>query len=270
MKRRYIAILIIGLATWLCACETEMMGYEGESGIYFMMQKPPASGYGDPEQYEYVDTTLISFAMFTAKDTVLPIRVRITGDVVDHDRYFTIRVVDTLTTAKAGEDYEPFENSQVVKAGERQAEVPCRIVWTEKLMQNPDTVIYLTVRLEESADFKLPLKRWIPFGSIYGSTDKVVNPLVHVIGINDQVVVPKQWTANYWGAFSPTKFKLVCVVLGLTMQDFEDYKTMNQNRSKALAQNFDRYLKEEKAAGRTVMDKDAAGNEFEMTMGPLV
>lgn len=58
MKRRYIAILIIGLATWLCACETEMMGYEGESGIYFMMQKPPASGYGDPEQYEYVDTTL--------------------------------------------------------------------------------------------------------------------------------------------------------------------------------------------------------------------
>ena len=111
MKRRYIAILIIGLATWLCACETEMMGYEGESGVYFMMQKPPASGYGDPEQYEYVDTTLIPFAMFTAKDTVLPIRVRITGEVADHDRYFTIRVVDTLTTAKEGEDYESFENS---------------------------------------------------------------------------------------------------------------------------------------------------------------
>ena len=122
MKRRYIAILIISLTTWLYACETEMMGYEGESGVYFMMQKPPASGYGDPEQYEYVDTTLIPFAMFTAKDTVLPIRVRITGEVADHDRYFTIRVVDTLTTAKEGEDYEPFENSQVVKAGERQAE----------------------------------------------------------------------------------------------------------------------------------------------------
>ena len=222
MKRRYIAILIISLTTWLYACETEMMGYEGESGIYFMMQKPPASGYGDPEQYEYVDTTLIPFAMFTAKDTVLPIRVRITGDVVDHDRYFTIRVVDTLTTAKEGEDYEPFE------------------------------------------------KRWFPFGIIYGSKDKVVNPIVHVIGINDQVVIPKQWTMNYWGAFSPTKFKLVCEVLGLTMQDFEDYKTMNSNRAKALAQNFDRYLKEEKAAGRTVMDKDVAGNEFEMTMGPLI
>ena len=52
MKRRYIAILIISLTTWLYACETEMMGYEGESGVYFMMQKPPASGYGDPEQYE--------------------------------------------------------------------------------------------------------------------------------------------------------------------------------------------------------------------------
>ena len=114
MKQRYIAIFVMGLAMWLCACETEMMGYEGESGIYFMMQKAPASGYGDLEQYEYVDTTLIPFAMFTAKDTVLPIRVRIIGDVADHDRYFTIRVVDTLTTAKVGEDYEPFENSQVV------------------------------------------------------------------------------------------------------------------------------------------------------------
>ena len=91
-----------------------------------------------------------------------------------------------------------------------------------------------------------------------------------MIGINDQVVVPKQWTVNYWGAFSPTKFKLVCEVLGLSMQDFEDNKVMTSNRAKALAQNFDRYLKEEKAAGRTVMDKDAAGNEFEMTMGPLI
>lgn len=35
MKQRYIAIFVMGLAMWLCACETEMMGYEGESGIYF-------------------------------------------------------------------------------------------------------------------------------------------------------------------------------------------------------------------------------------------
>ena len=42
MKQRYIAIFVMGLAMWLCACETEMMGYEGESGIYFMMQKAPA------------------------------------------------------------------------------------------------------------------------------------------------------------------------------------------------------------------------------------
>ena len=39
MKQRYIAIFVMDLAMWLCACETEMMGYEGESGIYFMMQK---------------------------------------------------------------------------------------------------------------------------------------------------------------------------------------------------------------------------------------
>ena len=88
-----------------------------------------------------------------------------------------------------------------------------------------------------------------------------------MIGINDQVVVPKRGP-RIIGVLFLTKFKLLCVVLGLTMADLK-IKTMNQ-QVEALAQNFDRYLKEEKAAGRTVMDKDAAGNEFEMTMGPLI
>ncbi|MFR7812528.1 MAG: hypothetical protein ACLU4N_26665 [Butyricimonas faecihominis] len=58
--------------------------------------------------------TLIPF-MFTQGYRVRR-SVRITGDVVDHDRISRF-VVDTLTTARR-EDYEPFENSQAVKAGE--------------------------------------------------------------------------------------------------------------------------------------------------------
>lgn len=267
MKRRYIIVLITFFSVYFGGCETDMMDYEGKPGIYFKMQKVPPSGYGEQERYEYVDTTNIPFGMLTVKDTVQPLCVRVMGDLVDYDRYFTIRVVDTLSTAKAGEDYETFETTRVVKAGVRDVNVPCRIMWTEKLMRNPDTTIYLTVRLEESEDFALPLKAWYPVGSIYGEASKAINPIVHVIAISDQIVLPKRWTVNYFGNFSSTKIKLMCQILGLAVDDFNSIEFMTLDRQKALAQNFDKYLKEEHAAGRTVMDKDSAGREFEMTMG---
>lgn len=270
MKQRYIIMLFAVFTVYFGACETDMMDYEGKPGVYFKMQKPPSSGYGDPERYEYVDTTHIPFGMLTVKDTVQPICVRVMGNLVGYDRYFTIRVVDSLTTAKAGEDYEAFESMHVMKANVRDANVLCHIMWTEKLMKYPDTVIYLTVRLEESDDFALPLKAWYPVGSVYGDENKAINPVIHVITISDRIIVPSRWNVNYFGTFSSTKIKLLCQILGLEIDNFDDIKFMTLDRQKALAHNFDKYLKEEKAADRTVMDKDVNGNEFEMTMGPLV
>lgn len=51
--------LIVGFTILVYACKTDMMDYEGVDGVYFVMQRKPPSGYGDPEQYEYVDTTYI-------------------------------------------------------------------------------------------------------------------------------------------------------------------------------------------------------------------
>ena len=53
--------LIVGFTILVYACKTDMMDYEGVDGVYFVMQRKPPSGYGDPEQYEYVDTTYIPF-----------------------------------------------------------------------------------------------------------------------------------------------------------------------------------------------------------------
>ena len=147
-------------------------------------------------------------------------------------------------------------------------DIPCRITWNEKLAFNPDSTFYLAVKLEENEFFSLPLKKWYPVGDIYGDKNKMINPLVHVIGINDQLGKPNIWNQNYWGDFSPTKIKLMCAVLGAQISDFEKYSTMDINRQIAYGRIFAKYLREEKEAGRTVYDYDALGNKFEMTMGP--
>ena len=63
-----------------------------------MMQKRPLSGYGDPERFEYVDTTYLSFASILGDDTILPVRVRILGNTEDRDRFFTLRIDQKATT----------------------------------------------------------------------------------------------------------------------------------------------------------------------------
>ncbi len=59
-------LLFLPLLVW--NCDSEMMDYEGKDGVYFMMQTPPQSGYGEQERWEYVDTTLINFSSVMGND----------------------------------------------------------------------------------------------------------------------------------------------------------------------------------------------------------
>ena len=110
---KIITSMFIILSMW--NCDSEMMEYEGKSGVYFMMQRRPVSGYGDPEVFEYVDTTRVSFASIVGNDTVLPVRIRVMGEVRDYDRFVSLRLVEDETTAKVGEDYEGIELNPCIK-----------------------------------------------------------------------------------------------------------------------------------------------------------
>lgn len=265
---KYMVLFFSVFLMW--ECSTEMMEYEGKSGIYFMMQKKPLSGHGDPEIFEYVDTTYISFATIIAEDTVLPVRVRIMGDVADRDRYFSVRIVEGGTTAKAGEDYDAFDLNPCVNAGKRQTEIPLRIIKTPKLYQNPDTVIYLTLRLQESADFSLPLTWWQPFGSMYGDSQDSINVIQHVIAINEAIQKPGYWPDQYWGTFSTKKLSLMCTLFRMTWSDFNELKPgVDKTRALIMGQNLDRYLKEKEKDQETVYEdeRDENGDLVKMTAG---
>lgn len=270
MKFMIKIIILVSCSLLLWECSTDMMEYEGKSGVYFMMQKKPVSGFGDPEVYEYTDTTYISFASIIGVDTVLPVRVRILGNVSDRDRYFSLEIDEQATTAKSGEDYDAFELNQCIKANERQAEIPVRILETPKLYQHPDTVIYLCLHLRESADFTLPLPWWSPFGNMYGDSKDSINILRHVIAINEVLPKPNYWPEQYWGTFSGKKFSLMCTLFEMTWEDFSKLNVAtDRTRALIMGQNLDRYLKEKEKNNETIYEdaRDENGDLVKMTAG---
>ena len=113
--KKYIFLLSVVLS--FLGCEKEMMDYEGKDGIYFSVQEVPPSQYGNPEIWAHVDTTLIPFSLLLENDSTVRLKVRVMGKVVNYDRYFTLSVVDTSTTATEGEDYAPLEKQYVIPSG---------------------------------------------------------------------------------------------------------------------------------------------------------
>ena len=264
-----IVLLLIPL--WMWSCDEEMMDYEGKDGVYFMMQKAPVSGYGDPENFEYVDTTHVSFASIVGADTVLPIRVRVMGDVKEYDRHVSMQIVAGESTAVEGEDYEGFDLSQSVKAKERQVEIPCRIIRPDKLAKE-NLVLSLVIQLLENDDFSLPLVWWQPFGNIYGDVRDSVNVVRHVILIDNIVKMPNVWKEAYWGKWSVKKFTIMCDLFKMTWDDFNALTLDQDSRLRIMGQNLDRYLKEKEADGETIYEeeRDENGDLVKMTAGSQI
>lgn len=264
-----IVILLIPL--WMLGCDAKMMDYEGRDGVYFMMQKTPLSGSGDQENFEYVDTTYVSFASIVGADTVLPIRVRVMGNVKEYDRHISMQIVSGESTAVEGEDYEGFDLTQCVKANERQIEIPCRIIRTDKLTKE-NLILSLIIRLLENDDFSLPLVWWKPFGNIYGNVHDSVNVVRHVIMIDNIVKKPNLWKKEYWGEWSVKKFTIMCDLFQMTWDDFNVLTLDQDSRLRVMGQNLDRYLREKEADGETIYEdeRDENGDLVKMTAGSQI
>ena len=264
--KKYIFLLSVVLL--FLACEKEMMDYEGKDGVYFSVQEVPPSLYGNPEIWAHVDTTLIPFSLLLENDSTVRLKVRVMGQVVNYDRYFTVTVVDSLTTALGGEDYAPLEERYVIAAGERDGYVEFTGHRQAKML---DSTYYVTLRLIENEYFSLPMNIWRPLEN-KDYTKEEQDVIRHVVGLSDEVFMPKAWTKNYFGPYSKKKIKLLCEMFGLQMSDFDNVITMDMERQRTYAQGLDKYLKEMEAKGQTVYEdeKDKDGNPVKMAVGPLI
>ena len=262
----YIFLLVVVLS--FLGCEKEMMDYEGKDGVYFSVQEAPPSLYGNPEIWAHMDTTLIPFSLLLETDSTVRLKVRVMGDVVNYDRYFTVSVVDSLTTALVNEDYAPLEERYMIAAGERDGFVEFTGFRQAKML---DSTYYVTLQLMENEYFSLPMDVWRPL-ELKDYTKEIQNVVRHVVGLSDEVFMPKAWTVNYFGSYSKKKVKLLCEMFGLKMADFDNVIEMDMERQRTYAQGLDKYLKEMEAKGQTVYEdeKDKDGNPVKMAVGPLI
>ena len=227
------------MAVSAVACTDSLEKYNGEAGIYFAMR---------------VEDSAVNIV--TDDDmAVFNLKVKILGAVSDRDRQISIEVVPEETDALA-EDYDPLLPEYTLPAGAVFGSIPITFHRTASLEGQERR---LTVRLVENSDFALPITMW------RNSSDEYVDVVKHTIIISDKYVQLPGYAVGYFGPFSEKKMALLLEVLGLEISDFNE--EMPYTQAKAYGQKFDRYLKEQKAAGHTVYEEDGV---TEMTAGEYI
>ncbi|MEG0796581.1 MAG: DUF4843 domain-containing protein [Odoribacter sp.] len=256
---------ILGVSA-LCSlggCNTDLMNYEGNAGVYFAVQYPWISGAGDSTVWQMVPITDVSFFLLDVKDSTINIRVQLLGDPVAHDRYFSIAVVDTATTAVVGYDYDPLESNYKLAANTHYTDIKVTVHKQDDLSGKQRKFM---LELKETPDFKLPVNMWYPWPGQYkwepsiGAGSQDISAIRHTVYISDVVKTPAGWLLGIFGSFSKTKFDKMCEVLNLTINDFSK-EAMNSVRAKALAQRMDAYLKD-----HPILDEDGKP----MGMGTMI
>ena len=86
-------------------------GLRGERRDLFFSSGSTAQSVWKSGDMGHVDTTLIPFSLLLENDSTVRLKVRVMGKVVNYDRYFTLSVVDTSTTATEGEDMLPWKSN---------------------------------------------------------------------------------------------------------------------------------------------------------------
>ena len=251
--------LMAGIIFCLHACQTDLMDYEGEAGVYFAVQHPWPSGAGDTITWEMSPISNISFFLQEKKDSTIDIRVQLLGNPVTHDRYFKVVVVDTGTTAKVGHDYDPVEEIHTLPANAHYADMKIKLYKQADLSGLSRS---LMLRLEETTDFRLPFGTWYPWPTQHkwspnvGAPEEDISAIEHTILISDVVQQPEGWWPGLLGTFTVKKFNMMCEMFDLTIQDFSSNTVMTSSRAKAYGQRFDAYLEAQRKAGNEILEDD--------------
>lgn len=266
MKTYHIILLFLLLVS-IGACNTEMIHYQGKSAIYFAVQTVPAGDVSNPEFWAYTDTTDFTFTKTSVFDSVILLRVRVAGDIVNYDRPFTFHMVDSSTTAISGEDYEPLAMHGMISAGTRECHIPIHIHRTDKLV---DTTVLITLELEAGSHFSLNMPFWLKLDEGDYTTRDKVNILRHTLRFHDHLPTtePLGWWPGFFGKYTVTKIREMMTVLDLTLADFENKSVMDFALAPVIALEFKRYLQEQSDKGTPIYDEnDEFGNPVLMTMG---
>ena len=264
MKRRNIStpVLLLTLAAVLGGCEKELMTYEGKESLYFDVRR--GAEWIDPQRWPHEFFSTVAFGNILGDDSKLVIPVKVTGEVKDYDRTFTVTARPDSTTATAGSDYDGLQDSYTIKAGETGTQIELTFHRTKAM--DGDT-LRLQLQLHENEYFSLSYTDYGDYPDAYQPTVNKAfsgnhDAAVHNIFLYDVLTRPKQWSGSdvygtgLFGKFSAKKFKLIMEVTHTTIEDFADEKTMPTARQRSIGETMAKYLLEKAKARTPVLDED--------------
>lgn len=174
MKRFINKLWLIVTLIMLTGCEKELMDYEGADCLYFDVRSAFSSIEESLWPHEFFSTA--AFGSTMDNDIVLECTVKASGYPKDYDRTFQVTANPDSTTAVVGRDYDGFENSYTIKAGEASATVKITVHRSPE-MEN-DT-LRLQLMLHENEYFKLFYVNYEDFEQAYEPTNHKEFSQVH-------------------------------------------------------------------------------------------
>ena len=244
------ALVCAGIS--LTGCEKDLKDYDGVEGVYFYVQREK-EGY-DPATWACQYYTPVEFLKISGDEYDVKLRVMTTGRVKDYDRTFRIVVDRDSTTAEQGVNYEPFEELQVVSAGECYTDVMIRVKRDEGIQK---VERQLGLRLLPTEDFQIGIPTWYWLnGMSWPDGGRMTHDATaHKILTNDFIVKPNRWPSSSldtegttesgrWGVFTEKKYRLICERMSLTYEDFTTNATMPGARQIMIQETMAQYLQE--------------------------
>lgn len=236
------------LAGFSSCSENEIETYSGTESIYFTYVEYGPDAFNTISSKPF-DSLEVSFAYEAPEilEMSMKIPVAVQGQLADVDRTYKVGVTNE-STAQQGVHYL-LEQEQVIHANQRLDSLEITLLRTEEM--KTDTIT-LTLELLPSDDFEVLMKDEV-VNKITGEVREFNKFDLHITDILNQ---PRYWFAHYLGDFSAKKLFLMCDLLDLDpnmfnervlLGDFQYYGTFMQ-----------RYLNEQEAAGNTIYEEDGS------------
>ena len=263
MKKIIYMIALFWAAIGMISCEKEVKDYDGEEGVYFYVQW--GAEWGDTTKWANQSYTPVEFVNILGDTYEVKVRVMSTGRVKDYDRTFQMVVDKDSTTAVVNQNYEPFEEMQVIKAGQAYADVVIHLKRNENIMEVEKV---LGLRLFPTNDFIIGIPEWGKLAGMWSSEgSSEFDASVHKIIMSDFIVKPARWIGGIydqpgdtesgrWGVFTVKKYKLICDQFDLTYEDFQTEATMPVAKRAVIQEHMANYLQELYDKGTPVLEDD--------------
>lgn len=195
-----------------------------------------------------IDSTDVTF-VYEPLDEVemeVPVTVQLLGRAAGHDRQVTVTV--SSDNAVEGVDYRiPAPEDTFLPAGEYSFDYVVTLLRTDALESGKKS---LTLELHENEDFTLALTE-------LEQTSDTASTVRFTIGFSDMfTTAPEAWEEDILGEFSQAKFDLICKVLSIDPDDFNDVSVMTLPKQMYILEEIKSYIDDESA-------KMSAGQEFD-------